>query len=189
MEPLGNFAHCLNGFAFKSELYVNAGIRVIRITNVQNGYIKDDEPKYYPKKLETEISRYELFENDLLVSLTGNVGRVALLPKSFLPAALNQRVACLRITGESRILQKYLFYFLNQKSFELEAIGASSGVAQKNLSTEWLKNFKIPVPPVEVQLQLIEQIDAEASQVDFAKQLIETYESKIQKVVSSLWDI
>jgi type I restriction enzyme M protein len=189
LEPLGNFAHCLNGFAFKSELYVNAGIRVIRITNVQNGYIKDDEPKYYPKKLETEISRYKLFENDLLVSLTGNVGRVALLPKSFLPAALNQRVACLRIMDESRILQKYLFYFLNQKSFELEAIGASSGVAQKNLSTEWLKNFKIPVPPVEVQLQLIEQIDAEASQVDFAKQLIETYESKIQKVVSSLWDI
>lgn len=189
LEPLGNFAHCLNGFAFKSELYVNAGIRVIRITNVQNGYIKDDEPKYYPKELETEISRYELFENDLLVSLTGNVGRVALLPKSFLPAALNQRVACLRITDESRILQKYLFYFLNQKSFELEAIGASSGVAQKNLSTEWLKNFKIPVPPFEVQLQLIEQIDAEASQVNFAKQLIETYESKIQKVVSSLWNI
>ncbi len=189
MQPLGNFAHCLNGFAFKSELYVNEGIRVIRITNVQNGYIKDDEPKYYPKKFETDISRYELFENDLLVSLTGNVGRVALLPKSFLPAALNQRVACLRITDESRLLQKFLFYFLNQKSFEFEAIGASSGVAQKNLSTEWLKSFKIPVPPVEVQLQLIEQIDVEASQVHFAEELIKLYESKIQKMVSRLWDI
>lgn len=42
------------------------------------------------------FEKYLLQENDLLISLTGNVGRVALLPSAMLPAALNQRVACLR---------------------------------------------------------------------------------------------
>lgn len=39
----------LNGFAFQSGKYVENGIRVIRITNVQDGKIMDDDPKFYPK--------------------------------------------------------------------------------------------------------------------------------------------
>lgn len=45
---LGEVCEILNGFAFKSSLYVNEGIRIIRITNVQKGYIEDSDPKYYP---------------------------------------------------------------------------------------------------------------------------------------------
>ena len=97
---LRTIADILNGFAFKSANYVDSGIRIIRIANVQDGYVEDDAPVYYPINSQQEIKRFLLQENDLLISLTGNVGRVALLPLSFLPAALNQRVACLRITSE-----------------------------------------------------------------------------------------
>ena len=72
-------------------------MRVIRITNVQDGYIVDDSPKYYPLSLMTGLDDYILEENDLLMSLTGNVGRVAMMPASLLPAALNQRVCCIHI--------------------------------------------------------------------------------------------
>ena len=44
-----------------------------------------------------KLKNYMLEENDLLISLTGNVGRVGLMPKELLPAGLNQRVGCLRI--------------------------------------------------------------------------------------------
>ena len=47
MEELKNFAIIKNGFAFDSAKYVDKGIRVIRITNVQKGIIVDDNPKYY----------------------------------------------------------------------------------------------------------------------------------------------
>ena len=39
---LGDACEILNGFAFKSENYVGSGIRVIRISNVQKGYIEDN---------------------------------------------------------------------------------------------------------------------------------------------------
>ncbi len=106
----------LNGFAFKSSNYVQDGIRVIRIANVQEGYIEDEKPVYYPLDSQELISPYMLKEDDLLLSLTGNVGRAATLPASFLPAALNQRVACLRV-NEDLIAKRFLFFSFLQKSF------------------------------------------------------------------------
>ena len=180
LVPLGELVDILNGFAFKSELYAEKGTRIIRITNVQKGFVKDDEPKYYPESLNSEISKYFLKENDLLVSLTGNVGRVALLPNSFLPAALNQRVACLRLNGKSPLLEKYLYHLLNLDNFEEECINASSGVAQKNLSTEWLKTFEIPLPPLDVQEQIVTELDSYAAIISGANQIIENWKPKIE---------
>jgi len=160
---LGEVCEILNGFAFKSSLYVNEGIRIIRITNVQKGYIEDSDPKYYPIEYTNSIEKYILKENDLLMSLTGNVGRVGLISKTMLPAALNQRVACLR-TIDSLISKEYVFQFLNSDLFEQSAIRSSNGVAQKNLSTDWLKKVEITYPSVEQQelitstLNLIERL-------------------------------
>ena len=84
MARLGDLCNILNGYAFKSEKYVNSGIRIIRIANVQKGYIEDSAPVFYPID-NIEYKKYELEEGDLLLSLTGNVGRVALLQKEFLP--------------------------------------------------------------------------------------------------------
>jgi type I restriction enzyme M protein len=185
---LADVAEILNGYAFKSDLYTDNGIRVIRITNVQKGFIKDDEPKFYPTDLYSDISKFILNQDDLLISLTGNVGRVALLPSTFLPAALNQRVACVRIIDKNIISKKYLFYIMNLDSFEQQCISASSGVAQKNLSTEWLKTFEFPLPPLEVQEQIVTELDGYESQVDSAKKLIETYEARTQAVIAKLWN-
>ncbi|MFA6513049.1 MAG: N-6 DNA methylase [Patescibacteria group bacterium] len=154
MVELEEYCEILNGYAFKSEEYSDKGIRVIRITNVQKGLIVDDNPKFYPEDSRKEIKQYMLEKNDLLVSLTGNVGRVGLLPSELLPAALNQRVGCIRTLRE-KVIKNYLFHILNTEFFENECIKSSSGVAQKNLSTEWLKKYKIPFPPLEIQFKLL----------------------------------
>ncbi|MBR1785815.1 MAG: restriction endonuclease subunit S, partial [Paludibacteraceae bacterium] len=146
----------LNGFAFQSKKYTPFGVKVIRITNVQDGYISDSDPKFYPDS--EEISRYKLKENDLLMSLTGNVGRVGFLPKSMLPAALNQRVACLRTT-ENIVLKKYLFYFLLSETFKEDCIISGKGVAQLNVSTEWLKQYIMPLPPISEQSRIVKRVE------------------------------
>src|SRR5690554_4965933 len=115
LKTIGDVCQLLNGYSFKSEKYVDSGIRIIRIANVQKGFIEDNSPAFYP--LETPgIENYMLKEGDLLISLTGNVGRVALLNKEMLPAALNQRVACLRIKDDS-IYKNFLFHYLNSSKF------------------------------------------------------------------------
>lgn len=156
-KKLGEVCEILNGYSFKSESYSFSGIRVIRISDVQNGFISNKEIKYYSSNNIKEIERYLLYEDDLVISLTGNVGRVALIDKSILPAALNQRVACIRCPNQ--ITSKYLFHFLNQNLFEKMAIQNSSGGGQKNLSTIWLNNYEIPIPSLKTQEKIVKTLD------------------------------
>ena len=155
---LGDICNILNGYAFKSKEYVEDGIRVIRITNVQKGNIEDNDPKYYDISKIEELKNYMLKENDLLISLTGNVGRVGLLPKKLLPAGLNQRVGCLRIKDERNVSVEYLYQYFNSYNFERDCINNSKGIAQKNLSTEWLKNYKVSIPNLNEQNRIVNEL-------------------------------
>ena len=180
-KKLGDCCEVLNGFAFKSDKYVEAGTRVIRITNVQKGYIVDDDPKYYPDDEISHLGQYCLYENDLLMSLTGNVGRVGLLQKEMLPAALNQRVACLRIKGKD-ISLRYLFHCLNSVVFEQKAIYSATGIAQKNMSTEWLKKYEIPVPSLPEQERIVAELDCLSEVIEKQKQQLKELDNLAQAI-------
>jgi len=180
MARLGDVCDILNGFAFKSEQYVDDGIRIIRIANVQKGYIEDSTPVFYPFD-SREAKKYSLEEGDMLMSLTGNVGRVAKLSKEFLPAALNQRVACLRIKDGVTLDKAFLFNLLNSDYFEQQCIAASKGVAQKNMSTEWLKEYEIPMFPIEQQKAIASLLDKVSELIALRKEQL----AKLDKLVKS----
>ena len=143
-KPLRSVADILNGYAFKSTKYSESGIRVVRISDVQKGQMSQKDLKFYPSAAKSEIERYMLFAGDLVMSLTGNCGRVAMLSDGDLPAALNQRVACLR-ADTTVVLTRYLFHYFDQVSFEQEAMGSATGGGQKNMSTNWLGQYPVPI--------------------------------------------
>jgi type I restriction enzyme S subunit len=172
-------AEIINGYAFKSSEYVNSGVRIIRITNVQKGVIVDDQPKFYEEN--NNLIGYRLLENDILMSLTGNVGRVGVLKISLLPAYLNQRVAAIRVNNAS-VLPKYIFHFLNSNEFEKLAIANANGVAQKNLSTTWLKELQIPLPPLAEQKRIAAILDAADLHRKKTNQLITKYDDLSQSL-------
>ena len=99
-----------------------------------------------------------LQENDLLMSLTGNVGRVAFVTKEFLPAGLNQRVLCFRTDNLN--LKKYLYYYFQSKIFLDEAIKNASGIAQLNMSTKWLGNYEIALYGEEKTKHIVSELDS-----------------------------
>ena len=119
-KSLGCLVKFVGGCSFKSEKYVPSGLRVIRIANVQDGILEDNAPCYYLIEYKDMIGDALLKEGDLLMSLTGNVGRVAFMTDEFLPAGLNQRVACFRTDDD--IMKKYLFYMFKSKIFIQEAL-------------------------------------------------------------------
>ena len=179
----------MNGYAFKSKRYVDEGIRVIRIANVQKGYLEDSHPCFYPATEKGSIAQFLLYENDLLLSLTGNVGRVALLDNKFLPAALNQRVACLRIKDESLLNKRYLFHCLNSMCFENRCIESANGIAQKNLSTVWLRGYAIPVPQMDKQLEIARRFDLMQAQISRAKAQIVKLDSLVKSRFIEMFEV
>ena len=162
---LSDMVRIQNGFAFQSAKYIDVGIRIIRITNVQSGYIIDESPKFYPHNLMVGLDEYNLKNGDLLMSLTGNVGRVGIMPENLLPAALNQRVCCIKPKNND-IDKMYLFYYFQAEQFIQDCIASGKGVAQLNVSTEWLKHYIIQLPPKEEQSRIVKTIDALFSIID-----------------------
>jgi type I restriction enzyme M protein len=188
VAALGSVCTIHNGFAFKSEEYVEEpdGLRIIRISNVQRGQIVDDRPKFYAKTRAREFERYAINKDDLLMLLTGNVGRVGIMPKAMLPALLNQRVAKL-VPDTERIDPRFLFHVLNDNGFEAAASANATGAAQQNLSTRWLESYEIPLPPLPEQRQIVAELDAEAAEVAAVRALIPRTEAKIQRVLARVW--
>ena len=167
LKKLSEICHLVNGYAFKSALYSNEGFSVIRIANVQKGYIDNSDRAYYPVPFEKEFKDSILQKGDILISLTGNVGRVGVITDKHLPAALNQRVQGLRLRKGIPMSNDFLFCVLNLDEFESLCIENASGSAQLNLSTIWVRNFQIICPPFDKQREFTQF----ANQADKSKYL------------------
>jgi type I restriction enzyme S subunit len=184
IKKLGEVCKLTNGYAFQSKYYTDDGYFVIRIGNVQDGYIELTNPKYI-KLGEEKQKKFILGDGDILVSLTGNVGRVGIMREEHLPAVLNQRVAKIAIAS-TKLDKNYLFYFLTSDYFISELIKAGRGAAQQNISTTDIENLEItlPAPPEQKRIVAIldeaftafDKVKANAEQnLKNAKELFESY--------------
>jgi len=107
VKTLGDICDIQNGYAFKSKDYSDSGLRVIRISNVQKGEIIDKKPSFLPIEAQDIYSDFILNKNDILVSLTGDVGRVGRISEHLLPAVLNQRVGRFKKIDASSASHKF----------------------------------------------------------------------------------
>lgn len=154
---IGNIAKVFNGYAFKSSEYSDEGFQVIRITNVQSGYIINNNPKFI-KLTNEQQKKFILAEGDILISLTGNVGRVGRIGKKNLPAVLNQRVGKL-IINSKEAFPDYLFHVLNSNLVEAKLIENAKGIAQKNIGSSDIEKIEIPLPLIEDQKRIVKILD------------------------------
>ena len=126
-----DFVNIFSGFAFKSKDFVEDGrYGLVTIRNVQDGsFVKDTKDRL--NTLPAKMPAYcHLRTGDILLSLTGNVGRVChVIGEDYL---LNQRVAKLQAKEKNHF--GYVYLFFRQPSMLNEMENISSGTAQQNLS-------------------------------------------------------
>lgn len=148
---LGDIVEFLNGFAFKSQTFCAEGkYSIVTIKNVRSdGFEGNNTDKVL--ELPSRIPKHCLLkEGDILLSLTGNIGRVCrVLGNGYL---LNQRVAKLKSKNPlfcyCTFKSDYIYQSLNVISY---------GTAQLNLSPVKASKIKLPIPLLEL-LNNFEQI-------------------------------
>ena len=158
-KKLGDLVEVQNGYAFSSKDYSQSGHFLMRIGNVQNGRISTSDPKFIKLPSDGSLERFVLYEGDILVSLTGNVGRVGVMREEHLPAALNQRVARISIRKDSPATRELILLFLYSDRFREELSDAGHGAAQQNVSTKDLVEIEIHVPPLDEQKRIVAKLD------------------------------
>jgi type I restriction enzyme S subunit len=171
---IGDVCDLQNGYAFKSGDYQANGDYLIRIKNVQNGYIKINDEVFVALPQEPKFAQFRLHDRDLVVSLTGNVGRVARIESSHLPAVLNQRVARIMSSDEKVLLNSYLLHILQSREFLDYVVACGKGAAQQNVSTNDISKFEIDLRSIAEQKAIVEKLDAAFAEIDTLESNLDT---------------
>ena len=148
-RKLGEVAEINGGNAWKSGDYSKDGnCLVVTIANVQgNPYIDDSIGNHIDIKGTTP---FDLAQDDILISLTGNVGRVSRMTRS--KGVLNQRVG--KVISKKLIDDEYLFQIMRTDSFLDAMVSAGQGAAQMNISNSDVLNYQFKMPTLKEQKSL-----------------------------------
>lgn len=139
---LKEFIKIKSGYAFKSETYVENGLyKILTIKNVQKGYLDYSEISTIDK-LPLNLQKHQILQiDDIIISLTGNVGRSCYITKE--NCLLNQRVGKVECLDENKL---FIYAILQTDGFISSMVNIAQGGAQANLSNEDIENFEFFTP-------------------------------------------
>ena len=156
--------------------FQESGINFIKIESLEeSGKIKLDKVAFIDKETNLLLKRSQLCDGDLLFSIAGALGRVALVNKDILPANTNQALAIIRLKKDSIFDINYIFYFLNSAKIKKHFDAMSVQGAQINLSLQNIYDLPIEYPKLKSKQTAI------ATTLLDADTLIEKLEKLIEK--------
>ena len=182
-EELGNVCNFQNGFAFKSTLFTESGVPILRISNIQKNAIDIKRIVYTnPNSYKENLTKYIVEKGDLLIAMSGaTTGKVGFntTDTKFL---LNQRVG--KFIPKPVLSKQYLFYFL---STQVEKnLSISAGAAQPNLSTEQIKAMKLPLPDIQKQNTIASDISVLSTENEKLENIYKAKNVLLSKLKQSL---
>lgn len=145
-----NIGTVKSGYAFQSENFLNQGIPVIRITNIQDGEVFFDEIVYYS---EFDIDKDFIAERgDILLAMSGATTGKTGVYKREQSSYINQRVGKFIFNDETTFKPFYKSLF-DTEFFMEQVIGSVATGAQPNIGTKNVENmiFTIPIDKNEQQ--------------------------------------
>jgi type I restriction enzyme S subunit len=164
LEKIANFV--TSGSRGWARYYSSDGALFLRIGNLTREHINmrlEDLVRVNPPQL-SEGNRTSVMPGDLLISITADLGIVAIIPESFEPAYVNQHIALVRLKKlgvDPRFVGWFLGSRMGQTQFEkLNESGAKAGL---NLSA--VKNLLIPEIEIKEQIRISTILDASTEEL------------------------
>ena len=138
------------GFAFSSTDFSKSGIPVVKIGNANKLGFSTEKFDFIIPQYPEKLTQYELRSGDLLMSLTGTVGKddygnITEVTDDYDLYYLNQRVAKLEVIN-TLFSKNYIRYFFSQSSIKALITKSNRGVRQANISNSDLYELDIPLP-------------------------------------------
>ena len=160
--PLGNYINFMtSGSRGWAQYYSETGAIFLRIQNVNNGKLLLDDIIRVNLPNKTEGTRTRVQESDLLMSITADLGRTAVIPKNFEEAYINQHLALLRLKLDL-INPIYLSHYFCTDFAKLQVQKYNKGGAKAGLNFIDIKKINILIPSKPLQdkfAEIVTQIE------------------------------
>ena len=194
VSKLKFMGHFVNGYAFPSSSFTGDGVRVMKIANIQPMEISWIDESYVDVSEYEKLPMYRVEQGDLVFALTRpiiNGGIKVAIFDGKEKVLLNQRNAMFK--GLSRVLPRWMYYVMqNQMYVQKFALYIDGTGQQPNISTNEISQIEIPIPPIEVQQQVIMKLNEVMASIEkltllkerMIKQLSDYKKSLIYEVVT-----
>jgi type I restriction-modification system DNA methylase subunit len=139
-----------------NQAYWNGDILWVTLEDMKQKYLYDTARKITQAGLGNSNATL-IPENAVVLSTRATIGRVAIARKSLTTNQGFKSFVCV----SSALNPEYLYYFLEQHRHLLEDL-VPAGTKYKEINTTAIQNFAIPVPPPDVQAQIV----AECQKID-----------------------
>ena len=138
----------------KNELFIT-------IKNVKNNHIVLDNIQYIDVPQNKEAERTKVKTGDLLISITADLGRTAVVDKEVAEkgAYINQHLSLVRLDAE-RINPLFVSHFLETDGGKLQFKSKNQSAVKAGLNFEAIKSLKVLAPPIELQNQFADFVRA-----------------------------
>ena len=184
IKKLGEVCKLKNGFAFKSDNYLDNGIPVIRISDIKDGLIVPRNTVYVSE--DSVYDNYIINENEIIVAMSGATTGKFGIYKSKEKAYQNQRVGKFDIIDKKQLDNNFLLHQLHSLKRQIEK--DAYGGAQPNISSKKIEEMEIVLPPLETQHAIVSKIEELFSELDkgiaelkTAQQQLKTYRQSVLK--------
>lgn len=139
--------------------FTSCGIKVINVTNLENGVLDLSNTDRYIsiEEFHSMYKHFEIDENDIVVASSGNsYGKSAIVRKKDLPLLMNTSV--IRFKPKKGLNYNFLWVFLNSDGFKKQIDLLITGGAQPNFGPAHLNKLKIFMPNDIIEQGIIAQI-------------------------------
>jgi len=168
---------CKPEYGFTASAEDKGDARFVRITDIApNGRIRKEEPKFI--RLTHESEPYLLKKGDLLVARTGaTFGKTMLFDEDY-PAVFASYLIRLRFPRE-RLLPEFYWSFAQSEKYWEQARNLATGGGQPQFNGNALTEVKIPLPPLEVQKEIVAEIEGYQKVINGARAVLDNYRPHI----------
>jgi type I restriction enzyme M protein len=164
------------------------GLPMLSSKNVIDGGITYNGARFLTTEdFEKENKRTDINPGDVLLTIVGTIGRVALVDISHGKFTVQRSVAVIKLDND-KIISKYLSCVLSSKKMQEELSSKAAGVAQKGIYLGQLSKIEIPVPPLEIQKQIVEQLDEYQNKIEKLEEEIQKNKNKIKNRIEEVWN-
>ena len=190
MVKLEDICDLQNGYAFKSSDYVEYSNTLnIRMSNIRPNKKFDSgyNVKYLPDSFAKKHSDFLLNTGDVIIAMTDMATETKILGiptfvikdygKNYL---MNQRVCRFINIDETVLSKKYLSYVLQNSNIINNYKNLGNGGLQINIGKKDVLCQSIPLPPIEIQKQIVKELDGYQAVIDGAQKVIDNWEPTFQ---------
>jgi len=165
------------------------GYRTLRMNEILQGYALDNGEMKHADITESEFAKYKLEKGDILFNRTNSIEHVGRTGIFRLDGDYAFASYLIRLTvDKQRAIPQFVNLFMNTPEFQqgIKAY-ASRAIGQANINASSLGAYLVPLPPLDIQRQVVAELEAERALVESNRKLIEVFEKKIQARLAEIW--